>query len=649
MSYQALLFCPDEKTARVVTQVLNDLEFSVDPCSEPFAAVKKLMAQHFDAIVVDCENEQNATLLFKSARNSGSNQSALAVAVVEGQAGVAKAFRIGANLVLTKPINVEQSKGTLRVARGLLRKADSYKPPVAAAPAAATTVVATTPPAFPAKRPLGVGPATPKPVLNTFPAQRTPIEATVSDKTSSAFELQQDPTPEPEPTEAALLESMSDSIESKRLASPPNPGLGKEYPWQPVSKPLSEPMASALKRAAEAVTKPESVPAAATRSTLPAGTAGDLKFRPAGHGTASGYGAATAAAPAREISQPAIEADQSVHGAASAKPSPAVLDEIETNPAFGTVSAASQSTAEPLLFAAMQDEKKMAGAGGNKKMFAIVALAMVVIAGVYYHFSEHPESAPPFVQKLVNRQPSPAPAEAQAPVSVPGHALTPVQTPVSGPAQVTRADKAVPSADSETSNPQADNLETALSHPTLEVKPSPAKPAATAAANPKTANPTPTNENKNENKVLVAKSGSIEKAPAPPAEIVQPPAPSSFGSGSADKEIAGIASSVTATVPRPGAVGTLKISQGLTQGLLIKKVSPVYPQSARQMHIQGTVELQANIGKDGNVTNVKTLKGDLGLARAAIDAVKQWKYKPYTLNNEPVEIQTQITVNFKLP
>src|SRR5205807_8213089 len=75
-----------------------------------------------DAIVVDCENEQNATLVFKSARNSSSNQASLAVAVVEGQAGVAKAFRIGANLVLTKPINVEQAKGTLRVARGLLRK-----------------------------------------------------------------------------------------------------------------------------------------------------------------------------------------------------------------------------------------------------------------------------------------------------------------------------------------------------------------------------------------------------------------------------------------------------------------------------------------------------------------------------------------------
>ena len=122
MGYQALLFCPEEKLARVVSQVFSELDFTIEPVHEPFAAVKKLMTQRYDAIVVDCENEQNASLLFKSARNSSSNQSSLAIALVEGQAGVAKAYRIGANLVLTKPINVEQAKGTLRVARGLLRK-----------------------------------------------------------------------------------------------------------------------------------------------------------------------------------------------------------------------------------------------------------------------------------------------------------------------------------------------------------------------------------------------------------------------------------------------------------------------------------------------------------------------------------------------
>src|SRR5664279_5243998 len=141
MGYQALLFCPDEKLARVVSQVFSELDFTIDAVLEPFAAVKKLMAQRYDAVVVDCENEQNASLLFKSARNSSFNQSSLSIALVEGQSGVAKAFRLGANLVLTKPINVEQAKGTLRVARGLLRKNEGAKQ--TAAPSRAMTPPAT--------------------------------------------------------------------------------------------------------------------------------------------------------------------------------------------------------------------------------------------------------------------------------------------------------------------------------------------------------------------------------------------------------------------------------------------------------------------------------------------------------------------------
>ena len=94
---------------------------------------------------------------------------------------------------------------------------------------------------------------------------------------------------------------------------------------------------------------------------------------------------------------------------------------------------------------------------------------------------------------------------------------------------------------------------------------------------------------------------------------------------------------------------TLKVSQGVSQGLLIKKVAPVYPQRAMSMRIQGAVQLLATIGADGSVTEVKLLNGDMMLSRAAMDAVKQWKYKPYYLDDKPLEIQTQITVNFKLP
>src|SRR6266446_209446 len=233
MGYQALLFCPDDRTAHVVTQVLSEVEFSVESCNEPFAAVKRLMAKHFDAIVVDCDNEQNATLLFKSARNSGSNQNSLSVALVEGQAGVAKAFRIGANLVLTKPINVEQSKGTLRVARGLLRKAEAAKPAVASA-------------AAPSKISADL-----RHLSASSPMQKSPLA--LPEEPESGFELEKEPVIEPGADDVALLESMprtvpdaSDSEQPPKQFSTP-----KQYPWQPISKPLAEPMASALRRAAE--------------------------------------------------------------------------------------------------------------------------------------------------------------------------------------------------------------------------------------------------------------------------------------------------------------------------------------------------------------------------------------------------------------
>jgi protein TonB len=67
------------------------------------------------------------------------------------------------------------------------------------------------------------------------------------------------------------------------------------------------------------------------------------------------------------------------------------------------------------------------------------------------------------------------------------------------------------------------------------------------------------------------------------------------------------------------------------------------------MRVEGAVQIMATISKSGSISTVKVLKGDPTLARAAADAVKQWKYKPYLLNGEPVEIQTEITVNFKLP
>jgi TonB family protein len=113
-----------------------------------------------------------------------------------------------------------------------------------------------------------------------------------------------------------------------------------------------------------------------------------------------------------------------------------------------------------------------------------------------------------------------------------------------------------------------------------------------------------------------------------------------------DNKINGIMSS-TAAIPSQPSLATLRISQGVSQGLVIKRVQPKYPAAALAVHAQGAVLIEATISKDGSVLNPKVLKGDAVLARAAVEAVRQWRYKPYYLDGAPVEIQTQITVNFK--
>jgi len=92
----------------------------------------------------------------------------------------------------------------------------------------------------------------------------------------------------------------------------------------------------------------------------------------------------------------------------------------------------------------------------------------------------------------------------------------------------------------------------------------------------------------------------------------------------------------------------VRVSREEMQALVLKKVQPQYPEAAKRDHIQGTVLLKVTIGKQGDVENLQLISGHPALASAAIEAVKQWRYKPYLQNGEPVEVETEVTVNFTL-
>ena len=91
------------------------------------------------------------------------------------------------------------------------------------------------------------------------------------------------------------------------------------------------------------------------------------------------------------------------------------------------------------------------------------------------------------------------------------------------------------------------------------------------------------------------------------------------------------------------------ISQGVSNGYLVHRVAPVYPEQARLTRIEGDVVLNALIAEDGTVRDLKVVRGQPTLARAAAQAVRQWRYKPYELDRKPVKMNTTITVSFKLP
>lgn len=561
MSYKSLLFCPDGRTAQLVTQVLSELDFTVELSNEPFAAVKKLTDQHFDALVVDIANEQDASLLFKSARDSSFNHSSLSVAVVEGQAGVAKAFRIGANLVLTKPVNIEQSKSTLRVARGLLRKNEAKPTGVSAL----VTPGGGTQPSAPAR------PALAMPVIPVASAAPIPAPHTASADSFSMLEVEKEPVPAPEAAEVALLESMHD----------PNGAKSSEQNWAPRAMSSAEPIAAST----------------------------------------SGHSAGAAAAPALEKVAPAPEKPvielKSAPPLASqetivAAPGAAEHFELDAPPTFSYGQETSQS-------------------GSGNKVFKIVAIVVVVVGlayaawqrfqlGQYLSMRASIPSAPsepikPSVETAPERSPA---SSLQSTVAKENHhaeTLTP------NPETVAADPNPVPSPRA-TTNSQPESID-------VQELPLNPEPKITVVPKPLVVN-------------TKARTPQVAKA-APPA----PPTITVADSSAASQTLASIVSTNVA-LPQP-MPGTLRVSQGVSQGLIMKKVAPIYPPTALQLRRQGTVEVLATINKNGSISRIKVLSGDPVLAKSATDSVRQWKYRPYLLNGEPVEVETQVTINFKLP
>jgi periplasmic protein TonB len=138
-----------------------------------------------------------------------------------------------------------------------------------------------------------------------------------------------------------------------------------------------------------------------------------------------------------------------------------------------------------------------------------------------------------------------------------------------------------------------------------------------------------------------------EEAPPPMTGVVGG-IPGGVPGGQMNGVIGGIISNAPSAVPKVATPQRVRVSQGVTQGMVLHKVQPTYPALARTARVQGSVVLAAVIGKNGAIQNLHVISGHPLLTQAALDAVRQWRYRPYILNGEPVEVDTQVTVNFSL-
>ena len=575
MDYKALLLCAEEKLTRVVSQVFSDVGFILDHTDDSLAAVSNVTGQRYDAIVVDCDNDQNASLLFTTARTSVFNQGSLAIGLVDGQAGVARAYRMGANLVLTKPINLEQAKATLRVAKGLLRK-NAEAPP--------------------AESPLVAGTVTPRP--SSDPAFVQPLAPGLTQAASEANFGSSSL-----PVESSVLEN----VPSESGVSPAFPPLLAEMEEAPA------PAAASTQRNWISITnQPQAGASGVSDPTVQEVT--PPAARPVV--TVAGGSVAAAFAPAPEKVEHAAE--------------PSTPKDLQ-EPAAGAVLSAPQEVvshgpqASPgdAIFSAATAQSERSGHGIRNTI--LLAVAAVVIGALAFLSwlklgSDRSVAATPHRTQAQNLQSS---------SSLVGSTQT--------SSEMSPSQAAIPASTRSPATTSAPSV-------TFSSKPEHQSPRASSATQ-MTIVPQPGLAERSPAPIVVRPSNTEVKTQLVTEEQTAPP-PSPLALESSAPAALNAVISVPSSAPRPSLVA-LRVSQGVSQGLLIKRVQPLYPANAIAAHAQGAVEIEATIDKEGNVLNPKVLKGNPILAAAALNAVRQWRYKPYYLDGEPIEIQTQITVNFK--
>ena len=648
MALRCLLFSSDERTAEPIRQVLAGLGVVAEHCSEALTAVERVSRQTYQIVIIDWDKQPEAGLLLTTARERKAAERPLTLAIVSDDASVPQALQAGANSTLRKPLQVNQVKDTLATARDLLRaKQESAATAAHAAAAGASAGSLTTP----------------------------PTRAQEEEKPRAEFLQPSAKSHAPE-----FVTTLEPVVPEKD------------------SKPVPAPVASVAPKAEEKPVPPPPAPASAPQPDKPKGLQWYLKTRAGA--TASSASVPPQASPAPTPAKPELlgydqpmprsspsikpKLDPARYVSSERKPSPTSVQERKKEAALFDYMAGGPSKSEEV-----SRPKSRLGKAAILGALALASLAIVAAPQAPWH-SQMRRIWARGRQTMHGWLNPPTVAPAQAPVAHEnfGRAGDEYKLPVSetipdattDPSQIQVLPVVDPTAKKPNNDgtsaqpvglPDITGLTPAGTAPNPEVQvqekptvpstgtaqPAPV-PAITAAPAPSSSTVAPTVSAPHHAEAaippsLTSKASSVPAQPAP----VQPAPPKNrppHHASVAGNVPSSLKSQLASMTPEAGgnrppetalpSIEPVSVSEAAERALLIDQPAIAYPPNAKG---QATVVLQVLVGRDGTVQDAKFLQGSLAFARTAIDGVKPWKFKPYTMNGRPVSVQTLLTLSFK--
>jgi TonB family protein len=657
MPLRCLLFSSNDEMVQPICQVLTDLGIEGEYCRSAVDAVERVTTQLFQIVITDWEDQPEAAFLLKTARDLKAAQRPLILAIVGDDAKLPEALRAGANSVLVKPIRTDQVRDTMSTACELLRS--KLQP---------ATLQSVTQQPTAANVPL---PAAPREASETSLAAAAPAGAA----SAPAFVTQ---APE-KPFRAGEFLTSASSV--------PGAQFDTETKCE-VQKSLDEAAASEI----DALTELEPTAAAV----------GDAAAEPIEPQTAlTGWAALQARLTKPIVLRPVEETpaknDLLSYGETASYKAPPVEPSVadkDKDPARNE--SLEESGPEAALFAYMSGDDERAEAAerpGSKRGKVLLVSAFAVACVVLMAVPRTRQTLLMIYRTAVHAgvnwlNPPPAPLPQAVPqhdsfgqsgdeyklpttANIPDATTDPSQIRVLPVIDPTARTEKPPEANGgqaqgttgESNAANQNNIDQSQAEQgqsgQAQIKDSTAAntaavPGIALGASPGTA---ATAAPAQPDAAAAQAAAPHPRQVTPTVRSVAPPHAVSAASGtgipsSLKSQMASSTPDASGNKPADAAMSAIEpvnLPEPAARDLLTQPVDPEYPAAARASGQRGSVVLQVVIGRDGGVQDVKFLQGSLMFARAAIDAVRQWRFKPYLMNGRAVSVQSVITLNFKPP